>query len=158
MFAYLIAVGGVSPGGRGITLAVVVKGVKVGGRAVLSVQVCRGNGWRHPLVICEERHKSLSSCFGVVPVGPVSVHEPRKDKLGVSQGGDINLEFGALHITIKMQLNRNGRGLLSSAESVSCACQCKSATFSLVNKSEKATLYFILISRNTLHLKINRLQ
>lgn len=45
--------GGVSPGRRGITLAVVVKRVKVGGRAVLSVEVCCGDRWCHPLVVGE---------------------------------------------------------------------------------------------------------
>lgn len=76
--SHLITMGRVSPRWRGVTLAVMVKGVKVGGRAILSVKVSRGNRWRHPLVVCEKRHQCFPARFGIVTIGPVSVHEPGK--------------------------------------------------------------------------------
>lgn len=54
--SHLVTMGGVSPGRRGVTLAMVVKGVEVGGGSILSVEVSCGDRWRHPLVVCEQRN------------------------------------------------------------------------------------------------------
>lgn len=74
--SHLITMGWVSPGRRGITLAVVVEGVEVGGRAILSVEVSCGNCRRHPLVVCEKCDQCLPTCFCVVSICPVRVHKP----------------------------------------------------------------------------------
>lgn len=76
--SHLIAMGRISPGWCCVTLAVMVKGVKVGGRAILSMKVSRGNGWRHPLVVCKKRHQCFPAGFGIVTISPVSVHESAK--------------------------------------------------------------------------------
>lgn len=51
--SYLVTMGGVSPGRRGVTLTVVVKGVEVGGRPILSMKVSCCDCWSHPLVVCK---------------------------------------------------------------------------------------------------------
>ncbi len=71
----LVSVCRISPGGLHVTLAVVIKGVKVCGRSVLRMQVRCRNGWRHPLVIRKKRDQRFSSHLRVFPIGPVRVHE-----------------------------------------------------------------------------------
>lgn len=82
--SHLISVSRISPGRCGVTLAVMVKRIKVGGRSILSVEVSCGNCWSYPLVVCEKCYQRLPAGFSIVTVCPVSVHEPLKNTLKIS--------------------------------------------------------------------------
>lgn len=69
----------ISPWWRGVALAVVVKGVEVGWRPILSMEISCSYCWCHPLVVCKKCYQCLPAGFCVVTISPVCVHEPSKN-------------------------------------------------------------------------------